>query len=458
MENEVKKSAGKVWLIPTIVAAVLLIGLVVFMVIMGKGTSALADGTVTLSEAVSPLQDGTAQLSDGVDQYTGGVDTMNEAMPTLQDGVKQYTEGVDELNKNMKALVSASKTLSDGAKQLKAGAAGGVKAVQTLNSTMKGALAGIKDSDKFASANSPEAAFGVALQMVTGLSDAEVAGLEAKVGSYKAKAMDTMSKNTAFEGANTAFQGLLKKEAEDNPATLGAGVAAANGDSTQIATAVLTYGSTELKAAFQDYADKGEALKKAAADLNEANAGISKQEIAYAYVGATMTNNTQMVELIKNAQLKNFDPAYIASVHSNATVVTTYVMATKGAINTTDESTLQYVDPNNEKTYTVLYVAKAVAKGASDLEAGVNNPNPKKGAVAAINALYSQGTSKLSENSDALRDGVKQLADGAKQLSDNSKALRDGAAQLKEAAPALIDGIGQLVDGAKKVNGFTPIH
>ena len=86
MENEVKKSAGKVWLIPTIVAAVLLIGLVVFMVIMGKGTSALADGTVTLSEAVAPMQDGTAQLSEGVDAYTEGVDQVADGISFFVDG------------------------------------------------------------------------------------------------------------------------------------------------------------------------------------------------------------------------------------------------------------------------------------------------------------------------------------------------------------------------------------
>ena len=93
-----------------------------------------------------------------------------------------------------------------------------------------------------------------------------------------------------------------------------------------------------------------------------------------------------------------------------------------------------------------------------ELISEISKHNRKLEIVSSVKKLYLEGSNKLAENSDALRDGVKQLSDGAKQLADNSQALRDGAAQLKDAAPALIDGIGQLVDGAKKVNGFTPIH
>lgn len=117
MENEAKK-ASKVWLVPTIIAAVLLVALIAFMLILGKGTKAVSDGTQTLAESVAPLKDGTAQLSDGVDQYTGGVDTIHKAMPTLTDGVQQYTEGVDTLNGYMEKLNAAAPTLASGVKQL----------------------------------------------------------------------------------------------------------------------------------------------------------------------------------------------------------------------------------------------------------------------------------------------------------------------------------------------------
>lgn len=462
MENEVKKSAGKVWLIPTIVAAVLLIGLVVFMVIMGKGTSALADGTVTLSEAVSPLQDGTAQLSDGVDQYTGGVDTMNEAMPTLQDGVKQYTEGVDQLNGYMKKLNAAAPELASGVKQLADGSAQLDAAYNDINSiadtvaaTLNSVRPTVVNDANYKLLNA--GATGVAEQLDVN-----------KAGSF---AQAVVGMNTIITKVDTQAAGLAGLNGMES--TLGGlFVTLKTGSVTPdtFVTAASSYVGGEAKAkdlqpvyamwlaSGTDLSSPTEAaaylagLKTAGATvhsgLNTASAETANKkpvEIAQLAVGALVANASDPNKNVHTAaaQVAGGIPTLID------TICTNLENGAAAQVDTTNPKSLK----SSLKTYSDG--VRAVAKGTSDLNKAVNG---KDGLVSSVAQLYKDGTAKLAENSQALRDGVKQLADGAKQLSDNSQALRDGASQLKDAAPALIDGIGQLVDGAKKVNGFTPIH
>lgn len=491
MENEVKKSASKVWLIPTIVAAVLLIGLVVFMVIMGKGTSALADGTVTLSEAVSPLQDGTAQLSDGVDQYTGGVDTMNEAMPTLQDGVKQYTEGVDQLNGYMKKLNAATPTLANGVAALNKGVNGEgdnlSNGMQTLTSGLDSLNSAVNGSQATSLSNGAKSLAGGSAAVAE-----NVAKMNALVAANATNMATTESGLTGNAFANVAgddevnlFQTALAIVTRVNPTT---------DTAIQSAMAKLMNEST---------------MSVGVAEV----AGLDADQRAFIMAGAKMTLPADKYTLLDGA-MRSYVASYATEAPTwpvyitNATNIATYVGGYKQGLaglgmlaaltsDTPDDQLLP-----DQSNWTLYDAAKAVADGASAINSGVNGVDPtgknpglgqaikmlaegagklnagvngkdglaegvkalnagvngKDGLVASVKQLYKDGSNKLAENSDALRDGVKQLADGAKQLSENSQALRDGASQLKDAAPALIDGIGQLVDGAKKVNGFTPIH
>lgn len=496
MENEVKKSAGKVWLIPTIVAAVLLIGLVVFMVIMGKGTSALADGTVTLSEAVSPLQDGTAQLSDGVDQYTEGVDTMNEAMPTLQDGVTQYTEGVDQLNGYMKKLNAAAPELASGVKQLADGSAQLDAAYNDINSIADTVAASMNSVRPTVNANPKYQ------ELVAGAN--LIASMTGKDGDYS-KGVNGLRQVVDLADANMASLVALSKpensaqltgltstfanSAVAEASTIAAAVAADRTVLTseeKFATKSTTYqtlaanATTKSMASFYYGYFASLALNTTSFGGPTADAMVYNTGSAGAFLSGviTLATGTSAILNTPNAEMKveingtktaltpvqfaeYMDEKATPMVAAGAAQVAAGIPALIDNICTTlEQGAAAQVDTTNPKSLksslkTYSDGVRAVAKGTSDLNKAVNG---KDGLVSSVAQLYKDGSAKLAENSQALRDGVKQLADGAKKLSENSQALRDGASQLKDAAPALIDGIGQLVDGAKKVNGFTPIH
>ena len=466
MENEVKKSAGKVWLIPTIVAAVLLIGLVVFMVIMGKGTSALADGTVTLSEAVSPLQDGTAQLSDGVDQYTGGVDTMNEAMPTLQDGVTQYTEGVDQLNGYMKKLNDAVPTLATGVATLYDNgtklADGLVGMLDTLDAnTAKFAAdattaAGVQyDLAKDADGKTGPACLAAQGKVATAVTNSGVAAVtytaamdNAGLQGAQAFSADTTVQALVGAGQLTAEQlGLIQQMCSVGGKVIvmdaGTGLFTISKESIVAAATDGFYGMAAKSAGITvEQAKQVPAIKSAVETQIQTfdGAGLFDKLLGYTKPYVDGVNASQYA--------KGYQAAVAAVTPAVGNLASFYGSHGAAQALATVKSSMINGGITKESMATLK-------KGLKDLNDGVNG---KAGLAASVKQLYKDGSNKLAENSDALRDGVKQLADGAKQLSENSQALRDGASQLKDAAPALIDGIGQLVDGAKKVNGFTPIH
>lgn len=440
MENEVKKSASKVWLIPTIIAAVLLIGLVVFMVIMGKGTSALADGTVTLSEAVSPLQDGTAQLSDGVDQYTEGVDQvadgiemLNENVPTLADGVQQLADGAVALNKGVnvgdKSLAAGMKSLASGVAGLDATLSAGLTDQQAAD--MKAAVAAEvggqakANRDKLVAASTQAMQQGVSANksaLVTGiLADDSVAPVKAVV---KAGILSTIypSVQQGIDAMNTAGQ---------FPYTWAQLVAAQGSEENALKAVWSNVGSTVITNVNTQYSAFGADF---ATDLayDPFISGATDFVLELVVGGTIDTVNIAVVPVLAANAVDQAAAATLAACQEVAVTIANQTMATvrQGMVD------------------------GGLFDGVKALNAGVNG---KDGLAEGVKKLQA-GTAQLNEGVPTLTDGIKQLFDGSQQLKENSQALRDGASQLKDAAPALIDGIGQLVDGAKKVNGFTPIH
>lgn len=504
MENEAKK-ASKVWLVPTIIAAVLLVALIAFMLILGKGTKAVSDGTQTLAESVAPLKDGTAQLSDGVDQYTEGVDTIHKAMPTLTDGVQQYTEGVDTLNGYMKTLNAAAPTLASGVQQLYDGA------VQ-LNNGINGEGANLSNGMQ-ALAN------GVAqldTTLAAGLTEEQQADMKATVkksieDSFADKNNKTGTaaiKKTATEQltqqldagkpaakkellGNKDFTGIVgagvkaQVEATVRPQVEAGVVATINADNSPLKD----LGLTDIHSVEQNWENNyggnigGRTLGQAVAgNVNPQWATYTYSEFMDAMVAATIDTNAEALNSGVDVFADTVASGVIDGVADMAVpmLADTIAAATlRGALGA-GESVSITVANQTMGTIRQSMIDKGLFEGVATLNAGVNGEgtnlsngmaaltaglqtlnssvNGKNGLVSSVAKLYKDGSAKLAENSQALRDGVKQLADGAKKLSENSKALRDGASQLKEAAPALIDGIGQLKDGAKQVNGFTPVH
>ncbi len=493
MENEAKK-ASKVWLVPTIIAAVLLVALIAFMLILGKGTKAVSDGTQTLAESVAPLKDGTAQLSDGVDQYTEGVDTIHKAMPTLTDGIQQYTEGVDTLNGYMEKLNAAApelasgvQKLNDGSALLKANSGTLLAGVDTVSGGLDDLKAGVKKIESGAYAD--ESALNVANEFLAAYNQDGTAAQ--KKNFVAAKAKEFFAPVISYY-ASAQVYAMLEPTYNSTQKTLGDvqnGIKAM----TAYCTAVGNIGKA-MQAGQMPATSITDDMVVQAITSQGANGQIVvattkslvstyNAEKAKAWDAANSANNIQMVT--ETIYLMNGVQATTSQTLS--TLGTFKDQAAKGAtkeaeadaigrIGSVSTALVGYagVKANLSKVYDGIDLLKAgvngtfksglakytdgvaqVADGVATLNSSVNGKN---GLVSSVSQLYKDGSKKLAENSDALRDGVKQLADGAKQLSENSKALRDGASQLKDAAPALIDGIGQLKDGAKQVNGFTPVH
>lgn len=510
MENEAKK-ASKVWLVPTIIAAVLLVALIAFMLILGKGTKAVSDGTQTLAESVAPLKDGTAQLSDGVDQYTEGVDTIHKAMPTLTDGIQQYTEGVDTLNGYMKTLNSAAPALASGVQQLSDGAAQLDSYYDDMNSIADTVAATLNKVRTEVNGNASyqlllTGAQGVAdqLDVSKGTFAKGVVGMDTIIDNVDnaAASLADLNKNADLLGqlfvgaagaenmqqstfADLAVAGGLSDAQVQALSPLYAGWLAYNGGDSYKATLTLPAiaaqcyqkaGGDQVAAATAYAQLSGQDVSTFATQLAAYQAAQSNAK-GYIY-GLAVAGNTVHTNLhTATKDTANMKPVDIAdatvaaltqnkkdpmqNIHTAASQVSAGIPQVIDTIcSNLENGAAEQVDTGNPKS--LKSQLKAYTEGVRTLNGGLqtlnSSVNGKNGLVSSVAQLYKDGSAKLAENSQALRDGVKQLADGAKQLSENSKALRDGASQLKDAAPALIDGIGQLKDGAKQVNGFTPVH
>lgn len=467
MENEAQKSAGKVWLIPTIVAAVLLIGLIVFMVIMGKGTSAVADGTVTLAESVAPLKDGTAQLSDGVDQYTEGVDQvadgielLNDNVPTLADGVQQLADGAVALNKGVNvgsgSLAAGVKTLHDSGIQLADGLIGMLDTL-AANTDKYVADATTAAGVQYDLTNDADGINGPACKAAQGNVAAAVANTGGSLATYTA-VMDNTGLTAArkFVEENPQYQALLPEAIA--LCSVASGAIAMNDTNTAYVVNgnVITTTISSQKNAIIYLMAQSQGISPEAAMQNPGFDAMVEQTISdistkltktlTAYVNNVNANGITNPTTGKKMMVMQDYQTASGSVTPAVTALCNFY-GSHGAAQAL--ATVRNSMISGGITYDSMNFMK---KGLKDLQNGVNG---KDGLAEGVKKLQA-GTAQLNAGVPTLSDGIKQLFDGTQKLKDNSGALRDGASQLKDAAPALIDGIQQLVDGAKKVQGFVP--
>ncbi|MGN1099423.1 MAG: hypothetical protein ACI4S9_03690 [Christensenellales bacterium] len=117
------------------------------------------------------------------------------------------------------------------------------------------------------------------------------------------------------------------------------------------------------------------------------------------------------------------------------------------------------VGKNRQLTYTVLpgtereYTITADVRDFEMVPIAINGI-PLKMDVGADDV----DTSGLTEETDKLKDAVRELDDGASELLDGSGDLSDGAGELADGAGDLMDGIGELTDATGElVNGASEI-
>ena len=84
----------------------------------------------------------------------------------------------------------------------------------------------------------------------------------------------------------------------------------------------------------------------------------------------------------------------------------------------------------------------ALTQGIAALDDAFNNPDPHKGLVAGAKTMQ-QGTHQLATGADSMAGGVNALVAGSHQL-------RDGVAGATTKVPALVDGVARLDAGAQQ--------
>lgn len=391
MENEVKKSASKVWLIPTIVAAVLLIGLVVFMVIMGKGTSALADGTVTLSEAVAPMQDGTAQLSEGVDAYTDGVDQVADGIEQLNDAAPSLVEGVNLLDQTLKAGLTEKQKADT------------IKAVEkSIN-------------DSFANPNNENGTAQLTAKADKGVRDMLNSGKGDVVKTLLANEdlVNVIKLGVAAQGRATIEQTVLT--------VANAGLAQMGQNPVDKATllTIWNYPVQALAPTFPDATTKvGEFL---ISNINTAMAASIPVSLTYDQLVDALYAAKVDVDATTTAIITNVGNGVVDGIANQAAPAAGALIAEatrQGALSAGREVAITVA---NQTMANVREGIKPLVEGAPQLTDGIKQ-------------LF-DGSQQLKENSQALRDGASQLKDAAPALIDGINQLKDGAKKVNGFTP-----------------------
>ena len=216
-----------------------------------------------------------------------------------------------------------------------------------------------------------------------------------------------------------------------------------------------------------------EILEKMLANENVQNMVLSSPEI----LGKVMANEEVQKKILSSEQVQ---AALKSKITETVTLVSTYtgtLGSVTGAIGAIDEVLAGLgvaVSPEEAAMgITVEKKAEALSNnfnalvngvgslklGAEKLDAGiaqlVGGATELDYGIGQVDSgvdKLAQGTGALVANNDKLKSGAKDLSDGAGKLNSGAKELRDGAGQLNSGASELKDGAGQLYDGAGQLS------
>ena len=370
------------------------------------GSNKLNSGIKTYTGGVTKLATGVNTLAGSTDSLSAGATKLNDGSKQLNDGVNKYTAGVSQLQQGLTELNDNSKSLKDGAAQVAAG-----------NKALAAEVAKI-DVSQFNS--------GDTTQLINGLQQLQVVkqqlqpamqaitNLQSSMGGMK----DELA---AVQSSSTELSNKLGSDLK----TAGSSV---QGSSANIQAVLGSSNLTDadkqkLQAALQQNQVAGNAISDAGTTAGQIKAQMDGVNTKLSGLQGQLSNLSAMSDKLTNA----------ASVLNRINIDPNEL---KG-----NADKLQELAKN---VTTLQEATKALAKGSSDLNDGVNKYTA--GVTSALN-----GANQLTDQNGALTSGASQLYAGTSELKNELPELVTGVTKLNNGAVALVANNGKILSGSAQL-------
>ena len=393
--------------------------------LQGK-TGTLASGVNQLATGSNDLNNGLGQYINGVNQLVFGVDTLhdkvagsadslsagatklNDGSKQLNDGVNKYTAGVSQLQQGLTELNGNSKALKDGAAQVADG-----------NKALADEVAKI-DVSQFNSGNTTKLINGLqqllivkqqlqpAMQAITNL-QSSMSGMKDELAAVQSSSTELSNKlGSDLKTAGSSVQGSS------------ANIQAVLGSSN-----LTDADKQKLQAALQQNQAAGNAISDAGTTAGQIKAQMDGVNTKLSGLQGQLSNLSAMSDKLTNA----------ASVLNGINIDPNEL---KG-----NADKLQELAKN---VTTLQEATKALAKGSSDLNDGVNKYTA--GVTSALN-----GANQLTDQNGVLNSGASQLYAGTSELKNELPELVTGVTKLNNGAVALVANNGKILSGSAQLAG-----
>ena len=414
---------------------------------LASGVNQLATGSKTLSSGLNTLQGKTGTLASGVNQLATGSNDLNNGLGQYINGVNQLVFGVDTLHDKVAgsadSLSAGATKLNDGSKQLNDGVnkyTAGVSQLQQGLTELNGNSKSLKDGAAQVAAGNKALAAEVAkinvsqfnsgdtTQLINGLQQLQVVKQQLQpamqaITTLQSSMGGMKDELAAVQSSSTELSNKLGSDLK----TAGSSV---QGSSANIQAVLGSSNLTDadkqkLQAALQQNQAAGNAISDAGTTAGQIKAQMDGVNTKLSGLQGQLSNLSAMSDKLTNA----------ASVLNGINIDPNEL---KG-----NADKLQELAKN---VTTLQEATKALAKGSSDLNDGVNKYTA--GVTSALN-----GANQLTDQNGVLNSGASQLYAGTSELKNELPELVTGVTQLNNGAVALVANNGKILSGSAQLAG-----
>ena len=414
---------------------------------LASGVNQLATGSKTLSSGLNTLQGKTGTLASGVNQLATGSNDLNNGLGQYINGVNQLVFGVDTLHDKVAgsadSLSAGATKLNDGSKQLNDGVnkyTAGVSQLQQGLTELNGNSKSLKDGAAQVAAGNKALAAEVAKINVSQFNSGDTTQLInvlQQLQVVKQQLQPAMQAITTLQSSMSGMKDELaavQSSSTELSNKLGSDLKTAGssvqGSSTNIQAVLGSSNLTDadkqkLQAALQQNQAAGNAISDAGTTAGQIKAQMDGVNTKLSGLQGQLSNLSAMSNKLTNA----------ASVLNGINIDPNEL---KG-----NADKLQELAKN---VTTLQEATKALAKGSSDLNDGVNKYTA--GVTSALN-----GANQLTDQNGALNSGASQLYAGTSELKNKLPELVTGVTKLNNGAVALVANNGKILSGSAQLAG-----
>ena len=410
---------------------------------LASGVNQLATGSKTLSSGLNTLQGKTAVLPVGVKKLFDGSNSLNEGLNTYTGGVTRLATGINTLAGNTDSLSAGATKLNDGSKQLNDGVnkyTAGVSQLQQGLTELNGNSKALKEgaaqvaagnkalADEVAKINVSQFNSGDTTQLINGLQQLQVVKQQLQpamqaITTLQSSMGGMKDELAAVQSSSTELSNKLGSDLK----TAGSSV---QGSSANIQAVLGSSNLTDadkqkLQAALQQNQAAGNAISDAGTTAGQIKAQMDGVNTKLSGLQGQLSNLSAMSDKLTNA----------ASVLNGINIDPNEL---KG-----NADKLQELAKN---VTTLQEATKALAKGSSDLNDGVNKYTA--GVTSALN-----GANQLTDQNGALNSGASQLYAGTSELKNELPELVTGVTKLNNGAVVLVANNGKILTGSAQLAG-----